>query len=184
MSLSLIPSDTLLIVIDVQERLAPAMLPERYGPMLKNIQLLGAAQPYVGFRSMITEQYPKGLGPTVAPVREAFAKAPCYEKMSFSIYKDEHIRAAIEDSGCRNLVIVGEETHVCVYQSARDLAQAEYSVHLLSDAVCSRVESNVQVGLGLMREAGVHISGTETVLFDLMERAGSDNFKAVSKLLR
>lgn len=185
MTLRLIPSDTLLIVVDIQERLVPTMIPERYGVMLKNLKLLGDALPHLGgVEGMITEQYPKGLGPTVAPVREAFPGLPSYDKLSFSIYKDDGIRAAIEASGRRTIVLVGMETHVCVYQSARDLVEAGYAVHLVSDAVCSRAASNVQVGLGLMREAGVHITGTETVLFDLLERAGSDDFKAVSKLLR
>lgn len=184
MKMTLDPNDTLLMVIDVQERLLSSMIPERFGRLMDNLKRLAGAREHIGYDLMITEQYPKGLGPTSEQVLSYFgADTPRLEKITFSCAKDEGIRQVLEASGKKTLLITGIETHVCVYQTVRDLA-GEYNIHVLSDAVCSRHEPNYQVGLSLMKDAGAVITGTETVLFDLMERAGTDRFRAVSKLVR
>ncbi|MEQ9495363.1 MAG: isochorismatase family protein [Deltaproteobacteria bacterium] len=177
-------SDTLFLVVDVQERLAPAMLPERFGPMLDNLKRLGAATQILDVPAVVSEQYPKGLGGSVALIAEAFEGITPIDKVSFSVLGEPRLKDTIEGSGRKSVVLSGMETHICVYQTARDLVDAGYAVHVLADAVASRTEANYQVGLGLMAKAGATITSTETVLFDLLGAAGSDRFKAISKLIR
>ncbi len=180
----LVPQDTLLLVIDVQERLAPAMHPEFMGRMLRSLRQLGAAQADLPFKTLITEQYPKGLGSTMPAVKEAFGDVPTHAKMSFSAWDDEAIRAAIEAAGCSNIVLAGMETHICVWQTARDLRAANKAVWLLSDGVASRQAAHVETGLALATAAGAWAAPTETILFDWLQVAGTDAFKRVSKLVR
>jgi nicotinamidase-related amidase len=182
--LSLNEKDTLLLVVDVQERLAPAMEPELYGRLIENLRRFGAARSVIDLPVMITEQYPRGLGPTVPPIREAFEGTTALEKISFSAMGDEGVAKALESAGRGSVVVAGMETHICVYQTARELVEAGYRVHVLSDAVASRTRDNYSVGLALMQKAGAAISSTETVLFDLLGRAGTDAFKTISKIVR
>lgn len=177
--------DTFLLVLDVQERLAPAMLPERGGPLMENLRRLGEARKVVDLPVVVTEQYPKGLGPTVEPIRDAFEGVTAVDKVEFSAWQGEKTRQAIEAlAGRRCAVIAGMETHICVYQTAHDLLEAGFQVHVLADAVTSRTEQNYQIGLDLIREAGGIVTSTEVVLFDLLRRAGTDAFKTISKLVR
>jgi nicotinamidase-related amidase len=176
--------DTLLLVIDVQERLAPAMAPERLGRMLKNLERLGAARELLGLPAVVTEQYPKGLGATVPLVQAAFAGIPVQDKLAFSACGDPAIRSAIEGHGKGTVVVAGMETHVCVWQTVRHLLADGRSVHVLADAVASRTEENYQIGLGLMARAGAVITSTEVVLFDMLEAAGTEAFKGVSRLVK
>ncbi len=176
-------SDTLLLVIDVQERLAPVMAPALYDRMLDNLRILGRAQKVLNFFVVMSEQYPKGLGPTVSSLREAFCGVEPLPKQSFSVADDTQLADAIAQTGCKNIVVAGIEAHICVYQSVRDLAQ-NHRVDVLADAVASRTPSNVDVALGLFHGVGARVSSTETVLFDMLGKAGTDPFKAVSKLVR
>lgn len=175
--------DTLLLVIDVQERLAPAMAAERFGPMLKNLERWGQAAEVLKLPVILTEQYPKGLGPTLGSVRAAFEGVPTYEKVSFSAMGEATVEAAIRDSGKKTVLIAGMETHVCVWQTLRDLLPT-HRVHLLSDAVASRTDENYRLGVDLARAAGAVISGTEVALFDMMQAAGGETFKAISRIVR
>lgn len=177
--------DTFLLVLDVQERLAPAMHPELGGPLMDNLKRFGEARRVLDLPVVVTEQYPKGLGPTVEPIRDAFEGINAVDKVEFSAWQGERTRAAIEAlAGRRCAVLAGMETHICVYQTAQDLLEAGFEVHVLADAVASRTERNYQVGLDLIRNAGGVITSTEVVLFDLLRRAGTDAFKVVSKLVR
>ncbi len=122
--------DTLLLVIDVQERLAPAMAPERFGRMLDNLERLGAAAKVLQLPTVLTEQYPKGLGPTVSSVRTAFEAVPALSKTSFSAMGDPEIAKAVQFAGKSTVLVAGMETHVCVWQTVRDLLPT-HRVHLV-----------------------------------------------------
>lgn len=176
--------DAVLLVVDVQERLAPAMEPELYGRLIENLKRFGAARSVLDLSVVVTEQYPKGLGHTVAPLQDAFAGVTPLEKIAFSAMGDEGIAKTLESIGRQSVVVAGMETHICVYQTVRDLVDAGFSVHVLSDAVASRTRDNYSIGLALMEKTGAAISSTETVLFDLLGRAGTDAFRAISKLVR
>lgn len=176
--------DSLLLVVDVQERLAPAMDAEHLGRMIRSLKVLGVAQDALPFTTLVSEQYPKGLGPTISAVQEAFGDAPRFDKTSFSVWGDEGLKEAIQARSPRSVVIAGMETHICVFQSARDLVQAGYDVWVLSDGVASRRSDNVRHGLELVRSAGAQVAPVETILFDWLGAAGGDAFKAISRALR
>ena len=176
--------DALLLVIDVQERLAPAMAPSLMGRMLANLERLGAARGVLEVPALLTEQYPKGLGPTVGAVQAAFEGVAPLDKLSFSACGDPGISAAIAALGKRTILVAGMETHVCVWQTVRHLRADGLAVHVLADAVASRTEDNYRIGLGLMERAGAVVTSTEVVLFDMLEAAGTDAFKAVSRLVK
>lgn len=187
--LTLDPAKTALLVIDIQERLAPAM-PEATGPRaVERAERLVVGAHLLGVPVLATEQYPRGLGPTLPSLKKALddAGATILEKIEFSVAANETIRVTLERlirEGRRSIVLAGMEAHICVYQSARDLAEMGFSVHVALDAVCSRDPANVKVARELYRRAGVIGSSSEVVLFDLLGRAGSDTFKAISKLVR
>lgn len=173
----------LLVVIDVQEKLAPAMDPDLYNQLLLNTNLL-----IEGFKSLdlpiiATEQYSKGLGHTVADLSGA-TDQNCVEKMAFSCCGEDKFMTALEKSGAKQILIAGMETHVCVFQTVLDLLDRGYVVHLVRDAVSSRFKSDYDNALSTAAKAGAVITTTETALFQLVKVAGTDGFKAVSKLVR
>lgn len=174
-----------LLVIDVQERLGAAMEPDRFARLVKNTRTLVEGAKALGMPVLATEQYPKGLGPTVADVLAVLpADAPPVEKVAFSCGAVKEIARQLYMSGRRQVVVAGMETHVCVFQTVRDLVAGGYQPFVARDAVCSRTVENQEVGLSLMREAGATISSTETILFDLLGAAGTPEFKAISPLLK
>lgn len=182
----LLPSSTVLLVVDVQEKLAPAMPAATLATLTANADLLLQAAAKLGVRVIASEQYPKGLGPTLAPLaaRLAAAKAVTLPKVTFDACSDLAIARALADSGAKSVVVIGMESHVCVFQTARELVKRGYATHVVADAVASRTEENRKLGLGLCERAGASLTATETVIFDLLERAGTEEFKALSKLLR
>jgi len=182
----LAPQDTLLVVVDIQERLAPAMPAEAYAKLVANTLILLETARILGVPVMASEQYPKGLGPTVAPIAQKLVElgvAPI-DKLHFDACGEPKFALALSARAPRSVVVVGMEAHVCVFQTARELVQRGYATYVVADAVTSRREDNRQIGLSLCERAGAVVTATETVAFDLVERAGSDAFKAISKLVR
>lgn len=182
-SLKLDPARALVLVIDVQERLCPAMPPDGLARLVKYTQALIGGAKELGVPVLATEQYPKGLGPTIGALREVLPAAPL-TKMHFSCAPDPGFAAALEATGRRQVVIAGMETHVCVFQTARDLAAAGYEVHVCADAVVSRTEEHRRVGLELCREAGAVVTTAETALFDLLGVCGTPAFKKISGMVK
>jgi nicotinamidase-related amidase len=182
----LVPAHTALLVIDVQERLAAAMAPARMDAVTRNAGILIEASAILGVRIVASEQYPKGLGATIAPVAEKLRAAGVspHPKMTFDACGDPAIARLMATMAPRSVVVLGMETHVCVFQTARELARRGIDVHVVADAVASRTEENRAAGLSLCEHAGATVTVTETVVFDWLERAGTDAFKAVSKLVR
>ncbi|MBI4817533.1 MAG: isochorismatase family protein [Deltaproteobacteria bacterium] len=177
-------ADAVLLIVDVQERLASAMDPTLGTRAILNLVRLGAARTLLGLPVIITEQYPKGLGPTVADVRSAYGDVPAHEKVCFEAVADHPIAAALWDTGRRTVLLTGMETHICVFQTARALCAEGFRVHVLEDAVASRTRDNWEVGLSLCAKAGAVRTSTEVVLFDMIGKAGSDDFRAISKIVK
>ena len=171
------------LVVDIQARLTPAMPPDTLARVLKYTRALVLAARELGLPVIATEQYPKGLGPIVPEVREILPSPPL-EKVHFSCGADPAFAAALEKTGRRQVIVCGMETHVCVFLTTRDLAQAGYEVHVCADAVSSRTEEHRRVGLELCREAGAIVSLAETAIFDLLHRAATEEFRKVSPLVR
>jgi nicotinamidase-related amidase len=178
------PEHTLLLVIDVQERLAPAMDAELRQRLVANLVRLGEAKKALRFGAILSEQYPDGLGRTLPEVAAAFEGVSPRAKVCFAATEDAVIGPTVLAPRPSCVVVAGMETHICVFQTVRDLRARGLDVVVLADAVASRTRDNFELGLSLARECGAVISSTETVLFDLLGRAGTPEFKAISRLVR
>jgi nicotinamidase-related amidase len=184
--LRLVPETSVLVLVDIQERLATAMTDEARARVEKSARILLEAARLLGVGTLATEQYPKGLGPTVAPLGEllrGLGVTPV-EKLDFCACAEPAFATALEASKAKSVVLLGMETHICVFQTARDLAARGLDVHVVADGVASRSEENRAAGLALCERAGATITVAETVAFDWLGRAGSEEFKAISKLVR
>ena len=171
------------LVVDVQERLLPAMPPERLTLLFKYARALVLGALALGLPVLATEQYPKGLGPTAPRLRELLPGPPMV-KDHFSCGADAAFARALADTGRKQVVIVGMETHVCVFLTARDLVAQGFEVYVCADAVASRSDLHRESGLELIRRAGATIHNVESVLFDLLHRAATDEFRKVAPLVR
>ena len=176
-----------LLVIDVQEKLAPAMSDP--GPVIENSARLITAARHFAVPVAISEQYPRGIGPTIAALREAAGdEASAFEKMTFSCVRDEAICAHLgqlrEGRTRRQVVLTGIEAHVCVLQTALDLRETGYEVFVVVDAIASRAQASKEIALRRMEQAGVHPVTTEMVIFEWLGRAGTPDFKALLPLVK
>lgn len=183
------PARAALLIVDVQERLAAAMPPEGMAALARNTAILVEAARRFGMPVVVSQQYPRGLGPTIAPVEEALATLPAaslhrFDKVEFSACAAPAFAPIGQALDRTQWVVAGMETHVCVYQTVRQLVAHGAAVHVVRDAVLSRTAENLAVGLGLIERVGAITTSTEVVVFDLLERAGTDDFKALSKLIR
>lgn len=173
--------EAVLLIIDIQERLTPAM---EYGPkVVNNTSVLVSIAKALNIPIIVTEQYPKGLGKTVEEINDKLDGASIYTKMKFSSCTDE-VNNALTNLNKKQIIITGMETHVCVYQTVRDLLTMGYDVFVARDAVCSRAKENYKNGLSLMSEMGAVVTNTETIFFDFMKEAGTPLFKDLSKLIK
>jgi nicotinamidase-related amidase len=177
----LVAAQAALLVVDIQERLCPAMEPHALERMLNRTCAAIEGAKVLQFPIFVTEQYPKGLGPTHAQVRERLGGRKPFEKLEFSAATPE-VAAALEIR--KQVLVVGMETHICVYQTVRDLVGKGFEVWLCADAVLSRSAEDRRVGLDLCKEAGARVTTVESALFDMMGRAGTPEFKAVSAAVR
>ena len=187
-SFELLPADTGLILVDLQEKLCPAMPPSEFARAIKGWTALIEMAGRLRLPVAVSEQYPKGLGPTLPVLCETLGKVtppPLFiEKVDFSCCADPSFDQFVSSSGRSTCIVVGMETHVCVYQTVRGLLGRKLKVHVASDGVLSRSKANWKVGLRLMDDLGAVITSTETVLFDLVKRAEGDTFKALSRLVK
>jgi len=180
------PESTLILVVDVQERLAAVMPEPTMESLVANTLVLLETSRLLGVKVLASEQYPKGLGPTVpalAAMLVDLGVAPM-PKTTFDACSDLAIARALADASPRAVVLVGMEAHVCVFQTARELVKRGYATYVVADAVCSRRDENRTLGLALAERAGAIAIPTESVAFDLLERAGTDAFKTISKLVK
>jgi nicotinamidase-related amidase len=182
----LVPSKCLVLVVDVQDRLAAAMPPERMAGVARHINVLVTAAELLGAAVLATEQYPKGLGPTIEPLGRKLHEvgAPRIEKTAFSAVDVPEFTKRLDEVAPSAIVVVGMEAHVCVYQTVRDLVGRGAEVHVPVDAVVSRHDEDRLAGVALCERAGAVPTTTETVVFDWLGRAGTDAFRAISKLVR
>jgi len=181
--LALERGEAMLLVVDVQEKLSLAMQPDALARAVKNAAILVRAAVRLGLPVVASEQYVKGRGPTVPALRELFPE-PALEKLEFSCGANKLLARKIMLSQRHQIIVVGMEAHVCVFQTVRDLARGDFSVFVPQDAVVSRTEENRQIGLRLCERAGATLTSTETVLFDLLGVAGTAEFKELSPLIR
>ncbi len=185
MSFELTPAETVVLVIDFQERLCGAMPSKVVDRHAKNITHLTTLAQRLDMPILVTEQYPRGLGHTIPAIAEGLPEGiAAHEKTMFSALRDPGVSEALRATGRKSVVVGGMETHICVYQTVRDLVSAGYRVQVPLDAVVSRAKANWKTGLELCRGAGAVVTNTEAVLFDLLKEGRGDAFKEVSRRIR
>ena len=173
--------DGLLFIVDIQARLAPAMTDPQ--ATIARAAILLAAAERLAVPIVVSEQYPQGLGHTDGRLPLP-AAARIFPKTSFSASRDPAIRAHLESLGRRQVVLCGMETHVCVLQTALDLAGRGFRPAVVADAVASRLPERKERGLARMAAAGVAVVDSEMVVFEWLEAAGTPAFKELSRLIR
>jgi nicotinamidase-related amidase len=178
------PADTALMVIDIQERLFNVMEEGLKPVLIKNNSILIKTAKTFGMPVIVSEQYPRGLGPTVPEMKAVIGDTPLIEKIYFSCWRDEPVKIAITAAGRKNIIVTGIETHVCVLQTVLDLIGAGFNPVVTSDAVLSRNSSDRLSAIEAMRDAGAVIYPTETISFMLLEKAGTPEFKQLSPLFK
>lgn len=171
-----------LLVVDVQEKLMPAMAePDQ---VVENCAVLMKAAARLTIPVVVSEQYPKGLGNTVPALAELAPPGSVMPKLHFSCAADPTIAAVLAAYERGQVLVVGVESHVCVLQTALDLKAAGTRCIVVADATSSRTARNKELALARLREAGVEIATTEMVLFEWLRQAGTPEFKELSRLIK
>lgn len=174
-------SESVLFIVDIQEKLVNIM--DEKLQVIKNNNILIEMARAFSMDIIVTEQYPKGLGHTSDEIKINKDIDFIEEKTSFSGFTT-NVKEKLNTLGKNTVILTGMETHICVYQTARDLIDSGYRVILVLDSVCSRIKDNKENGLDLMKSEGAIISNTETILYDLLEVSGTPIFKELSKLIK
>ena len=176
-----------LLVVDVQQRLMPAI--HDADRIESRIVLLLDAAAVLDVPVIVSEQYPKGLGPTVDSIAQHRISRQWFEKIRFSAAEEFQALCASADPAtavdrCDQVIVVGIEAHICVLQTAMDLLAQGYRVFVVEDAVSSRRESDHRTAMDRLRDAGAVVCTAESVVFEWCEEAGTDEFRAISRLVR
>ena len=175
-------ADSLLLVVDIQAKLAPAIFGAD-GVTANAVRLLRASA-QLGVPAFVSEQYVRGLGPSLEVIREAAGHATFFEKTHFSCAAEPGVVELLRATGRQQILLTGTETHVCVLQTALGLLAAGFDVFLVADAASSRTPENRQAAIERLRAAGVRIVTTEMVLFEWLHRAATDEFRALLPLIK
>jgi nicotinamidase-related amidase len=170
------------LVIDIQERLYPHM--ERKEDLLKNSLVLITGLQFLNIPIIFTEQYPKGLGETLEQIKQALNDSKVIEKIAFSCCDEPAFSEILEQSLRHTVIICGIEAHVCVLQTVLDLVSMDFLPVVVSDCVSSRNRNDKEVALERMRSEGAMITTTESILFELTRKAGTIEFKSISRLIK
>lgn len=177
------PKRAVLALVDIQERLLTAIPAVTSAALTRAAAaLIGAAHEF-GFPVLLTEQYPRGLGPTATGLRSLLPDTPVIEKLVFNACAVPEFQNRLGDSP-QDVILCGIEAHVCVLQTAFALQQAGHRVFIAADAVASRKKLDWKIGLDLMRQSGMVIGTSEIFLFGMLEAAGTDRFKKLSALVK
>ncbi len=174
--------NTLLVVVDIQTKLLNVMFERER--LVSSCRKLIQACKLLEVPMVMTEQYPKGMGPTDPQILEVLQDVGVIEKLSFSCCGAQDFDQKIASLGKRQILVIGIEAHVCVLQTVHDLLDEKYFVYVPYDAVSSRKEGDYANALNRMRQAGAVVGSVESAVFELLEKAGTPLFKEVSKLIK
>ena len=175
--------DSVLLVVDIQEKLAAAMSEgERSRVCVNTNRLLEGCAVY-SVPAVVTEQYPEGLGPTVKDLSRV-GVLHVFEKITFDALAEKTVESYLSELGRKTVIIAGMEAHICVFFTAMHLLSEGFRVIVAADAVCSRNEINRDMALLQLRKSDAFVLPTETILFSLAERGGSDQFRKISSLVK
>lgn len=174
--------DTIAICVDYQEKLMPAI--NEAQEVLRKTEILVKGLRALNVPIIVTQQYTKGLGETVEPVKSALGEYEPFDKSEFDGTQNPAIKAAVDKAGRKNVLVFGAETHICALQTAIGLKEAGYNPMMVDDCCGSRTKADKESGLRRAMCEGISISCCETVLFELVGKAVGDGFKTVSKLVK
>lgn len=174
--------EAVLVAVDYQEKLLPAM--ENSASIEKNIVKLAKGLKVMGVPAIVTTQYARGLGQTVAPVAEAIGEFTPVDKTFFSAFRDETFREKLESMDRKTVILAGIETHICVEQTALDLLENGYDVVLAADCCGSRDLRNHRTSAARLSADGVVISGSESILYEVLQSAKASEFKEISAIVK
>jgi nicotinamidase-related amidase len=175
-------NQTVLVVIDVQEKLTRVMHEKE--ALVSNLQRLIKGLTTLEIPILVTEQYPQGLGPTVSEIASLLPDISRISKTVFSCWNEEKFVSELKALQRKQVLICGIEGHVCVYQTACDLVANGYETYAVTDTISSRTPENRQLSFEMMKQTGARLTGMETVLFELLKVAQGDKFKKISQIVK
>ncbi len=175
-------TDSQVLIVDIQEKLAPAIHDNE--TVARNAARLLEGARLLEVPAFVSEQYVKGLGPSLPAIRSAGSAAKFFEKVHFSCAAEPGVLELLRATGRRQIIVGGTETHVCVLQSALGLLAAGFQVFLVEDAASSRTPENRRAAVERLRACGVQVVTTEMVLFEWLHRAASDEFRTLLPLIK
>jgi nicotinamidase-related amidase len=172
----------LLLIVDVQESFRK-VLPD-VDNLTRNIAIMVEAAKILNLPVFVTEQYPQGLGKTFAEITACLGDHQYFEKTAFSCCQATSFMEKLSECKRKQIIVCGIETHVCVNQTVHELLQNGYSCHLVSEALSSRFPKNKEIGIAKMVASGAIHTSVETALFEMLVESGTEQFKAVQRLVR
>lgn len=176
--------NSVVVIVDIQQRLAQAMPDGVRTRVIEQVSILLTAANVLSVPVMVTEQYPKGLGPTETDITTMLnSDVPVIEKTCFSCVQSAPFNQHLEQIGRNKVILTGMESHICILQTALDLLGQGYQVYVLEDAVSSRSKANQYNALQRMRSSGVVITNVESALFEWLGDAKHPEFKTLAKLI-
>ena len=176
------PENAVLVIVDVQGRLATLM--HERDAFFENIVKMIKGALVLDLPILWNEQLPDKLGETITQIKEILSDRQPLVKKSFSCCGNAAFQQELKRLGRRQILLTGMETHVCVYQTARDLSEQGYEVFLVADCVSSRTKENKKIGLKAMTAAGAKITSLEMALFEMLGQAEGDHFKQIIKIVK
>lgn len=175
-------NNTIGLLIDIQERLFPAMFEKE--KLFKNCQTLISGLNELKIRLLVTQQYSKGLGETLPEIKSLINNFNAIEKRDFSCCDEPVFSETIKKSSAKNIIICGIESHVCVLQTAIDLKEMGLNPIVVMDCVSSRSKENIELTKERFRYEGIMMASVESILFELTRSSGTPEFRAISKLVK
>lgn len=175
-------SDSCLLIIDVQERIAPVMAEPRR--VIDGCSRLLTAAGILGIPALVTEQYPAGLGGSMFDIKDAAPQGTeFFPKTTFSAAEEEGFMEKLNAFGKKQIIIAGIEEHVCVLQTAVDLKEKGFDVFVVTDASGCRTEENEKAAQKRLAEEGVRLASIEMVMFEWLRKSGTPEFKEIQNRL-
>lgn len=176
-------NNTLLLIIDIQEKLLNAVYNKE--TIEKKSKILAEVASILDIPTIITEQYPKGLGFTIEGIKSMLIRnAEFYEKTEFNAILNPQIKNAILSKNKKNLIIMGIESHICVFQTAEALVKEGFNVTVISDAISSRSECEYNLAISNFVNHNINVKSTEMIIFEFLKSAKHPNFKEIQQLIK
>ncbi|MFI4911414.1 MAG: hydrolase [Sedimentisphaeraceae bacterium JB056] len=174
--------DCVLIIVDVQEKLRLVM--SERDKLVKNLSILVQGAKVLGIPVISCRQYPQAIGDTIPEIKEHLGDISPVDKRCFSCAASDEFMEKLKASGAKHCIVCGIESHVCVYQTVRDLQRLGFHTHVPVDGIASRISENKQVAVERMRHEGAILTSVEMVLFELLQTSEHPDFRTISKLIK